>query len=291
MKSIFLFCIFMSFGTQAKTATIEDLAVGVDQACAISNGSVQCWGESSKITTDVPTGLMNPRSLVVTGIFACVIDDVGVKCWGDNRFGSLNVPVDLNNPTQLFSSTAGICALTDSGLKCWGDLDDATGAHIPANLINPHMISLNFWSHSCAVTDIGPKCWGSSNFYGENDVPPSLQRVEELSAAASHACSISNGEVQCWGEYSPKQLGSPTLTNPRGLTSKGYDSCVIADEGVACWGVGSELITSFKHPRKIVIGHYGRYAIADDGVKCHYDNSVWGKKPAVCFEIPANLSW
>jgi hypothetical protein len=289
MKTSIILSLFISFAAQAKNATVTEIAVGVDQACAIADSQVQCWGKPSKITSDVPTGLVNPRGVTLTGLFACVIADAGIKCWGKNDEGELNVPPNLRNPTQLFAQATGVCALSDDGLKCWGDLDDATAAYLPSNLNRPRQISLNFWGHSCALTDDGPKCWGGRNFYGENNIPSDLGSVDQLSVTANSACAITKGTVRCWGgDILNMYSRIPVMTNPRGLSSSTNTSYVIADEGVYLIDYDFWM-TSFKNPRQIAYGLPGLFAITDDGIKCWSDPN-WPPATA-CAEIPANLSW
>jgi hypothetical protein len=285
--------LFFLFGSTQSFAqpTIQELSVNLYHACAIANGSVQCWGDNDAGQLEVPSSLVHPRNLITLLRETCVLDDGGVKCWGKN---SASVPTNLKNPTRIFADGGDIaCAATDEGLRCWGDLRYATSAYIPPELKRPRMFSFWFHNHSCAMTDDGPACWGGQNHYGENNPPVGLQNATELAAGWDFACAIADGAVKCWGDNFYGNTDVPTMTNPRGLVSDGRGACAIADEGVLCWGIvhrDFEQVTAFESPSKVEIGHYSLVAVTSHGLQCLTGDMVVKIKDPVC-QIPANLRW
>lgn len=66
----------------------DEVVPGYLQACAISEGQIECWGPGSfgPVKADPPTNATNPTHLVMGNYHACVIADEGVKCWAESDF-------------------------------------------------------------------------------------------------------------------------------------------------------------------------------------------------------------
>lgn len=56
---------------------------GREQACGLSNGQVECWGESAFYTDTVNDSSTNPTALAIGLINLCVIANEGVVCDGN----------------------------------------------------------------------------------------------------------------------------------------------------------------------------------------------------------------
>jgi alpha-tubulin suppressor-like RCC1 family protein len=170
------------------------VAVGAGHACAITSGTVQCWGRNSygQLGDGTTTSSQNPVlvqnltgavKLALGADFSCAIVTGGnVKCWGQNVLGVLgttaiaqsSVPVDIPNVSGAKSITAGsyhVCAVLDSGkVKCWGSgrmLGNGTTepSATPAEVSNVgNAIGADAGEfHTCLVTSSGAaKCWGAS---------------------------------------------------------------------------------------------------------------------------------
>lgn len=191
--------------------------------------------------------------LSVGGDNACALSDGNVYCWGYNSFGSLggNVTDSAGKPvkaegaltgktvTELSSSTGNTCAIAkDSasafGVYCWGNNSDGqlgTGANVQGlpYSATPVAVAMN------------------TGLAGKN--------LANLAVGNAAVCLTANGDVYCWGSNAYGQLGrgnvggvyptpGPALKQTgvlagRTVTSVSFkDStvCVIASGGSICWG-------------------------------------------------------
>lgn len=132
-------------------STVQAIAAGAGQTCALSNGGLFCWGWNGAgqlgdgTTIDRPTpiavfGLSSGVQAVASGrAHTCAVLNGGARCWGQNTAGQLgnNSTADsASTPADVYGLSSGVLAITA------GD------------------------SHTCALTSAGVQCWGS-NSYGE----------------------------------------------------------------------------------------------------------------------------
>ncbi len=144
----------------------DNLLVDEDTACAISAGTVSCWGNggtglfapggvssSSNQTTPVSLGTASQLFGGPTGQTMCIQDPSNaIKCWGSNNngqaaTGSLTAINVLSWTPALIASVSQIviggdhgCAVTvDGELYCWGDNADGElgNGSVAANAPNP----------------------------------------------------------------------------------------------------------------------------------------------------------
>jgi alpha-tubulin suppressor-like RCC1 family protein len=75
--------------TQASAVTVYS-----SHACAVSGGSVYCWGAAPMTATPTKVaGLTGATSVGVGRAYTCALVDSGdVMCWGENKFGELGDP-------------------------------------------------------------------------------------------------------------------------------------------------------------------------------------------------------
>jgi alpha-tubulin suppressor-like RCC1 family protein len=173
------------------------LAHGFFHACAIADGTVQCWGlndnaelgrgASSIQTTPMPVTLgFSPDRVAVGDEHVCAKGGNEVRCWGHNERGQLgngsadgsSTPVTVAHglDTALLGIAAGAratCVYTSSGAKCWGDNRfGQLGAGVTSyREVSPVSVQLNQTitkiamgqQHACAVTGAEPRCWGNNN--------------------------------------------------------------------------------------------------------------------------------
>jgi alpha-tubulin suppressor-like RCC1 family protein len=108
-------------------APASDLSVGDDDACAVQNGSVLCWGENATgaagvtsgshfapIEVPLPGASAQAAQVAVGPTHACaVLTDGSLWCWGENGFGELGIGVVDSSA----ASDAGV-AVCPSGVGC-----------------------------------------------------------------------------------------------------------------------------------------------------------------------------
>lgn len=196
--------------------SVTSLSAGNSHACAVSAGSVYCWGIDHN--GDLGTGATGSESnnpALVAGISAtqvsasyydtCALLSAGtVDCWGLNHEGELGqggaMPgTDSSTPVQVYSSGTTplggvssigvggfhVCARLSSGITdCWGNNGDGElGNGTSADAVNPGAV------------------------YSSGTTP--LANVSQLSPGMYFTCAVlAGGTVDCWGDNNSGQLGT-----------------------------------------------------------------------------------
>lgn len=172
---------------------ITDISPGYDSICAITNGSVECWGDPWGYY-DVPQ-LTNTTELTSGDLFHCAISDQGINCWGSYWGFEFDVPTpELTLPTSISAQDSAVCAIAQEKVHCWGNGSLAT-ADIPA-LTHPVKVVAGALN-ACALDDSGVVCWGV-NRHGVNRVPP-LLNPSDITVGYGYACAKDDSGLVCWG--------------------------------------------------------------------------------------------
>ena len=221
----------------------SEVATGSRLSCALSDGSVYCWGSTYYGVVGNGTaesGQINYRSLVVDGDdgftntnvtaiaagngVTCAIEDGSLYCWGVNTYGQLGDGTTTNSasPVKVADNATTSPAFVNA------DITDVA--------VGPMSV--------CAVRDIPGSgagtgdhlyCWGYNQVgelgftsttncdstlcelvptlvTGTTDLPN--DGSEEITGLVSEdvRCAISGGEVACWGQAYEGKLGRSGLT-------------------------------------------------------------------------------
>jgi alpha-tubulin suppressor-like RCC1 family protein len=235
---------------------VTGISAGNAHACALSRGTVWCWGAGQYgelgyggFTSTPPFGLATPTpvtgltpGLTVTAIAAgssytcALLSNMTVWCWGSNRIG------ELGRGTFTAALPYGIASPAPVGTAA-----PETGFA---------MLSLGSGSsHACGVSNAGSlSCWGSNDqgelgggflspdprgaarLVGVAGLP--VATVTELAAVGLfHTCAVQNDRTTwCWGLNNYGQLGIGTTTQPPSLTPQQVSS--VAGSSVIGLGVG-----------------------------------------------------
>lgn len=193
-----------------------DWNVGETSACAISSGTLYCWGDnffwqhggpgpnqpSPFAHAAVQLGFVEMARGPAAQFFCGIRSDRSAECWGRNGFGQLGngsqLPV-FNAPTPVAGGIAweeittgrlSACGVSTSGVGyCWGSNQrgEVGRADVPLGT-TPESMTL-----APAVLD-GGLTWTS------------------VVAGWLHACGITTDrEAYCWGDNSRGQLGLGTI--------------------------------------------------------------------------------
>lgn len=255
-----------------------------------------------------PVELENVTALGVGGLHSCAISSGSVYCWGWNQAGqggqTPGEPLGLFRATETTVVTQAThiaaakcffaehtCAVVGGVASCWGldfegQLGDGeaggfrgTAAPVPG-LSGVTAIAAG-QKHTCAIADAGkgePEvfCWGLTNFGqagieppGGKGPPPPIQltpnQVPDLedpvavAAGQSHTCALlADGTARCWGAKNLGQLGDGTIAegvhadpvtviDPNskgqplqdivGISAGFFHTCAVTANGRAyCWG-------------------------------------------------------
>ncbi|MFK7990078.1 MAG: MopE-related protein [Sandaracinaceae bacterium] len=226
-------------------------SLGFGSACAITGGTVECWGRGSPFNgafsadavamPDVAGAL----EISVGGDSTCARFSSEVRCWGSNGFGGVGdgttdprttpaaavfspalAPEDA--PVQLASGSSHHCALLRSGsVQCWGSADQG---------------------------QLGDGAFATppdARFEGPGPVV-GLTDAVSIAATGTYTCAVrSDGTVSCWGTLTVGdfttgfQIQDATpmpvsgLSDVQQVTMHGNHLCARSGDGtVRCWGEG-----------------------------------------------------
>jgi alpha-tubulin suppressor-like RCC1 family protein len=305
-------------------ADVTAVTAGGAHTCAITSGTLYCWGDNSSgrlgdgtdsgrtvptRVADVDGGFTNAD---VTAVAAgadhtCAISSGTVYCWGDNGTGRLGDGTTTERlvPTRVADVTGGFtnadvtavaagdrhsCAVADGIVHCWGrnsdgQLGDDGGsnssvavrvADVTGGFTNADATAVAAGAdHSCAIADGSAYCWGSNenSQLGDDSGDGSSTPVRvidvtggftNVSVAAVtigpdgiHTCALTTSVIHCWGANDDEQIGDGT-SDERGEPTAAGDvsggftnasvtsiaagdghTCVVADGRLYCWGSNS----------------------------------------------------
>jgi len=208
--------------------TAQAVAVARGFACAISNGTVTCWGNA-------PTGapkITDAVELAVGDAHACVRNAAGaVTCWGAPEH---KPPADLQ-ARAMAATTAMTCAIAaDDGVRCWGPRPAMPPADLKARrlaLATQLSDARGGRRYGCAITtgdDV--RCWG--------DAPgTTAMKAREIAAAEGFACATGlDGAVACWGAL-PRFGPRPPADKPTSLSASFRSAGALLGDGTpSLWG-------------------------------------------------------
>ncbi len=135
--------------------------------------------------------------------------------------------------------------------------------------------------HNCALSDEGKvtKCWGEGSHH-ENEVPPSLPKIIQVSLGNEHSCALSEaGKVICWGSNLENQSSVPG-SNIKQISAAGQTTCTLSSVGIVrCYGInssGQNDVPYLPEIKQISAGWYASCALSVEGkVKC------WGLQESI----------
>jgi alpha-tubulin suppressor-like RCC1 family protein len=193
-------------GLEAQDAVVA----GRQHACALSQGSVRCWGMAvdgqvgpqagaAFVTTPKPVDLGGPvQALAAGGYHTCArMRDGGVRCMGANDSGQLGTggggrPDDRRPTPAPFLGVEAADAL-------------ALGSRFSCVLVSGG-------GASCAGYNGQGQLGDGTTRLRRRAVPvQGLDRPRTLAAGSAHACAIlHDGTITCWGANTHGQLGDGT---------------------------------------------------------------------------------
>jgi len=216
-------------GEAPTVARARLLSAYLDEVCAVSADSLDCWGfpiEGGGLSEDVPT--LEPSQIAELDVgldVACARSLTNeVECWGPSA--------PQGGPDVGAGVAAGdgwACVLTTSGaLDCWGSGPVVEASDGPFELMagNPTAV--------CASSGTAVTCFGGVIPDHELSAEPSA-----LTVGGGHACAVVGEErsVECWGLDDDGQAAPPGLDDVHAISAGALHTCAIdTRETLACWG-------------------------------------------------------
>ena len=106
----------------------------------------------------------------------------------------------------------------------------------------------------------------------------------QVTSLGYHTCALDDNGVQCWGFDVEGQTNVPALSNPVHVSAGGYHTCALDDNGVQCWGsneYGETDVPALSNPLQISAGGFHTCALDDNGIQC------WGRNELGGNDVPA----
>ena len=210
---------------------VTAITAGGSHTCAISAGSVYCWGNGANgrlgnnltANSRVPVAVSNvgaatgalPASQISVGDdHTCAISGGTPYCWGRGANGRLGdssmddnmVPAAVTGirfettVTWISAGTRHSCLVAAGAAYCWGDNDDG-------------QIGIAKTGNS-GITTGSPTADQVVDESTDVTLPgAALPNVLQISAGESHTCAITNTNIYCWGANGSSRLGDGS-TNP-----------------------------------------------------------------------------
>jgi len=195
---------------------------------------------------------------IAAGESTCAVQANGrVWCWGTGYFGgpererrlSAARVRGLRGVTAVKTGGTAWCAVTRRGqLHCWGAFED---------------------SRKTPVAEPGGV---------QVQVVPGLSRVTDVGVGEEHVCTLSGGDVSCWGsaDHILPSLDSkgPTHDHHRiplpapamAIDAGGMHTCsILEDRTVWCWGASNEPAKRHDGPAAGIVGGENRTCVLLDG--------------------------
>jgi alpha-tubulin suppressor-like RCC1 family protein len=247
------------------TPRFDHVAAGGSQSCALSAGTLWCWGREPQngvgaVTVATQVGSLTDWTAISTGFdHTCGLSESqGVLCWGTNGHdqtgtvgGSVTAPQPVAMPMPATKIVAGdlvSCAiLVDGTLWCWGfNNGSQTITNLPMDYAVPTQIGTEGgWTsvsmsarRICGVRDGIARCWGTSNLGGLGD-----GLWSEFILPHESASQIGAADSVSLNTEAP--LATPTAEI----------GCMLTGTKLSCWGENShgELGLGFQTRHKVPI--------------------------------------
>jgi alpha-tubulin suppressor-like RCC1 family protein len=237
-------------------------------------------------TPQIATGLNNVTSIAAGGSHTCAVSGGSVYCWGygetrqNGSVGDRNVPTHVagvSNATLVAAGESHSCALLTSGqVVCWGDNEQGqlgdefatltpSASPVAVSGISTATALAAGRYNTCILESLGrARCWGNngsgqvgSNAQLSSAIPKRVAAISDaaqiVTGGATACVRHMGGTVSCWGANWEKQAGfggsTHYLTSPQtiagltGVTSVGLGyghGCALISNGtVRCWGDNS----------------------------------------------------
>lgn len=248
------------------------VVVGFDQACAIAEQDVHCWGDYT-IPRSFP--LQNPVDLAMGQDSVCAKDDHGWRCWGrGEEYFPAHVQVQMSEFIQ--------CALERGELRCF---EAANGYSLFPEMEWARYLSVGT-NHVCVIQEVYQYPPPEHPFQLRCDGDVVAEQAIELPLASDNCPFVENRDQDDYdrdgiGDACDEDIdgdGVPDLAKP--VWGSGYNhTCWVANGQLECIGDNGygpiEIPQDFPTPDKIAGGHGFTCGLADDVLSCFGQNSQW----------------
>ncbi|PSS32536.1 Serine/threonine-protein kinase-like protein CCR3 precursor [Actinidia chinensis var. chinensis] len=235
---------------------LEDLTVGDDQICALTNGtrSVICWrGDRNTNSSQFPDQSHQFKSISSGLGFSCGVlaNKNTVTCWGSNSIMASFIQSQFTNLSMSNIVVGGshACGFNLTGfLICKGSNSSnllPDGVDIHSNSAYEYSRLAVGANHACAIRSSNGSvvCWGGDGEFGSN-VTVGVS-FESLVAGLNFTCGVTTSDfsIICWGTGWPSgfgaKLGLPKVLPGPCVQSTCSECGIYPQSQILCHGSGS----------------------------------------------------
>lgn len=275
----------------AFSSPVVSYSANADGGCALTQNSIECWGDSTPFPLAAKSQLKGPREILSFGRFSCILDDEGFLCWGgasDRTFEPHRLYLGGRN---VYDSISGV-TLGGSHLLAFV----RNSMPVPKTeliLLNSRPNSLSYPSIDitgfdqkifagdesfCLQGTSGIKCYYMDYNGFVVRVRPDNDLTALVASAKSLAFNVFGGlcaitktdDIKCWSKR----------------TSPNYPERPTSHKFVDRDSLPAEFLSKIKNPKEISQSNdSGTVCVTSDiGVQCWYDENY---KPAGYYEVLA----
>ncbi|KAH7853624.1 hypothetical protein Vadar_004803 [Vaccinium darrowii] len=234
------------------TAPLQDLTMGDEQVCALTNTSnVKCWRGDRITSAQFPNGSAQFLSISSGLGFSCgvLMNTNRVSCWGSNSTMASLIQTQFVNlsMSSMFVGGSFACGLNLTGFVICKGSNDSGQLEVPFNSAFEYSGLALGANHVCATRRLNGSviCWGGNGEFAINLTEGVL--FESIVAGLNFTCGLtsSNFSVICWGPGWPNGSTSGfNLPLPKILPGPCVDSncseCgIYPDSQILCSGSGN----------------------------------------------------
>ncbi len=249
---------------------LKKIVSGSNEACALIDDSLKCWGEATNGAYTFLPGVTNygtpssPALVFSSGVtdvsvrafgYACAILNGSLNCSGSGSWGT-NPPGVFHSLTlvkagvkKFASSLFYTCALGSTGLECWDVSSSLTQGVLQKSVVidlsQSDQLNLSDLTVTgdggCAIVANGAvKCWNFTYPLASASAPVQIISSGATKLSSQHGgsyCAIVNTSLYCWnwnvqgGEYFALADGSSSYSITPILVTSGVVDVSMAANG------------------------------------------------------------
>ena len=219
--------------------TLSRISAGLNFTCGLRDGgAIACWGQNDASQASPPNGRFD--EIAVGRDHACALSDGALICWGSGFPNGAETVQEVPPLSSIKAGFGFTCGLTpNDDMACWynhrSELSITKGTFVDIGIGLHHACAIRT-NRSVFCVEEKPDYY---SYYLALSRPPRTKFVQ-ISGGWRHACGITeSSDIECWGSGAPGAAGQ-RLSAPEGkftaLDIGWRNSCALRPNGRAvCW--------------------------------------------------------